>query len=637
MQKKTIRVCGSDSFINYVVPAVLIGCVLLAGTAHNGHVTFAGAAENQTEEKQPDQNTLKPKKQVYGPRGIMDTSPIIEVEVKEPEPIDHETIDKIPLDERLKKYSCFSKGADQAGDFTPYYKGKLIGNLDSNSANEPNFIPFIWIPSDENAVRINMEDERSGNSKFTELELRKANSSWKSREIPLTPDKLYQFTVGAYSIKNNSVDDEEIDSDPFSDTAPKFGSLIAGTETARIQINGINGLPKQMSNYSIQHPEVVSCMFMAPKDTDECTVTLTSNSDCSLRIFHAGIAPVMPIYRGVKSAKPVDVKLIAGTSSFVGMPGDKPKDTANRGGDFVRLGIGEKIAPGEYELNATFGENGQVHRPLLHTSAIFNTDSVIFPANSEMQYRFDLEPIRIDEKPGNFILEPIRFLSGRVTVETLCTSAASPEQAAKWLGIEYSFDGNTWQTLESRMNDASGNAFGSDEFQIPQTQDVKEIFVRLKNTYANPITVKRINFKAKIDSEDYSGEGYTVFAKKNRGESYSTDEIPPPGVYTVPIMFSEDFTIYFLHVNESEEDQKFSAGSMDYSGKGTSLVHGDGPGKWTHINFRETLGAVQPHSAVISAWVYNWFGRGGDFSFSISHPGLSLSYEISIPKKEEGK
>ena len=539
-------------------------------------------------------------KQVFGPSGIMDTSPIVEVPVVEEEPVDHETIDKIPLAERLAKYDLMLGDLPRAGNFTPYYKGQLIGDLGSNSAMEPGFIPFIWLaPEIGRGKRVTLYDERSSNRRYDELELA-GNSSekaaWTTRTIPVSPGKLYRFSLFASSSRNG-------------------GELSAGMDFAKSRWQNLEAIPARKPNdYFVPRAPRRSFLFLTPEDRDDIQVKVgPGKQGFTYGIHRVHVEPVFPIYRGVQSATPLDVKVIAGTSSFIGLPGNEPTNTENRGGDFLRLGDGERIEQGVYHFTGTFGGNGYFHRPLQSTTATFDTDRLVFAKQGdELVYRFELQPIRIDEKPGQFVPPAIAFGKGKVRFDLRNATNTT-------VSLDWSRDGTLWEPLPKSLT-------ASDKF-VENTLDAKNattLYLRLKNTGTGSFAVAGVSLEAEVDSTEYAGEGKTVIATLRPHDHFHQ---PIEGCKTVPLMFSADNAIYKLFINESETDQDFSCGYMDYGGtEDNPGGHGDGPGKWTRITFGSNWGTVRPHHARTKVWAYNWFGGANFFTFN--YPGFSFSYEI---------
>ena len=545
------------------------------------------------------QETADASKQVFGPQGIMDTSPIIEVPVVEEEPIDHETIDKISLEERLAKYDVMLGDLPRAGAFTPYYKGQLTGDLDQHSATEPKFLPFIWIePENGKGKRVSLHDERSSNRRYDELELKGDSSgkaAWTTRTIPISPGKLYRFSLYAASSNSNC-------------------TLAAGVDYARRTWNDLSPRPKHEWLNKPGLPPRRSFLLLTPENRDEIQVQVgPGKGDATYEIVRVHVEPVFPIYRGLQSSIPLKTKVLAGTSSFIGLPGDNPKNVENRGGDFLRLGDGERIENGLYHFTGTFGDNGVFHRPIQSTTATFDTDRIRFAPGNELVYRFELQPIRVDEKPASFIPNAIALGKGKVRFNVIAAKKGS-------CSFDWSTDGIRWETSSLALQAADKTI--ESEFDA---KNAKTVFVRITNAGAEEFAVKQVSLDMAIDSNEYSGDGKTVIATLRNVDSFHDKSVE--GCKTVPLMFSADNALYKLFINESETDQGFGCSYMDYGGpEDRPGIHGDGSGKWTQITFGNNWGAVRPHQARINVWVYNWFDDINSFHFT--YQDFSFGYEI---------
>ena len=550
----------------------------------------------------PAQDAEKPATQILGPTGIMSTAPIVEVPVVEEEPIDHATIDAIPVEQRLAKYDFLRGDFDRMGDLTPYFKGMLVGDIDSHSAMEPRFIPFIWQPVGLAGKRVAHHDERSSNRLFYTIEMTgdpKGEAHWKSQTIPVSPGRLYRLVCYVTPSKKEGVYTAGI-GDYAQSTWEKIPYEAAPDWVVRM---GTKWRPESSRR---------SFLFLTPEDKDDLTVQLTPDTTpCTYDVLAVYLQPILPIHRGLASSEKLDLKPLAGTSSFIGLPGGEPKNIDHRGGDFLRLGDGEKIEQNEYVFDATFGENGLFHRPLLSASAKFDTDRAVFEKDAEMVYKFALQPIRIDHKPGEFVPPAIAWEQCSLAFEHLNAENGKAS-------VDFSMDGKNWQSFPCSLGKT-----GTIE---PVTFDVKncmELLVRIRNVGEKPFDVKRVIFRANINSTLYTGEGKTAFATRRNLDSFNK---PVENGLVVPLMFSEDYALYKLMINESEEEQPFGCGYMDYSGTGMYRSHGDGPGKWTLMTFGEKWQGVRSHHASVKVWAYNWFDEANSFHFN--YPGLSFEYEL---------
>ena len=536
----------------------------------------------------------EPATQVFGPRGIMDTSPIIEVPIVEEEPIDLEAMSKIPLAERLAKYDFMLGDLPRAGTHTPYFRGQLIGNFNDWSGGNPHFIPFIWLePENNRGKRITLQDAQSSHRRYDELELTgnsSDTSAWRTRTIPVSPGTLYRFSVFATSSRNG-------------------GELTAGTDFAKNRWQNIASLPARgPRDWREPSPPRRSFLLFTPENKDRLQIQVgPGRSGFTYRISRVHIEPVLPIYRGIQSSVPLDVNVIAGTSSFIGLPGGEPKNADNRGGDFLRLGDGERIEEGKYHFRGTFGNNGVFHRPIHSTTATFDTDRIVFAnQGDELIYRFELQPIRIDDKPGHFVPPAIGIGKGSVKFDMLNTQDAR-------ITLDWSIDGVQWQgSMLMGTTRASGRQVGMES--IFDAKNAETLFIRLRNTGTGSFAVTEVSLEAEIDSTEYIGEGKTVFAVLQPLGNFDRQAVE--GTKMVPLMFAADNALYKLFINETETEQGFGGGYMDYGGTEDDIgVHGDGPGKWTIMTFGNHWGAVRPYRARIDVWAYNWFGDANFFCF----------------------
>lgn len=538
------------------------------------------------------QEKNEPTKRVYGPRGIMDTSPVIEAPVEEEEPVDLAAIAAIPFEQRLAKFDTLIGDFNRKGILTPYHMGQLVGNLDSHSAADPDSIPYIWIKPGDAGKRVDFKDKRSSDRPYFELELNgDGRSAWKSRAVPVAPGTLYRLSAFASSSKSQS-------------------DLTVGIEYAKRTWNDIVPLPeKGERDWRKPRAKRSSFIFLSSQDSDNVHVQLGPGKTGNTYHFsQVHLEPVLPIYRGVQSDKPLNVKVLGGTSSFVGIPGKEPKNMDKRGGDFLRLGDGEKIEKNRYEFSGTFeGNNGMFHRPLVSSTAKFDTDCFVFSENSELIYKFSLQPIRADEKPGQFTPPPLVFSQFEV-------SARYRDAQKNVASIQWSPDGKNWTEISAAKT---------------EVKNLESIFVRFRNPHKEKFSIDSVSFHGTVNNDEYSGEGKTVFAILQSSDRHGRGT-PAEHCMVVPLMFSRDNALYKLFVNESDQDQSFSGGYMDYFGSEDSPGgHGDGPGKWTIMTLGNKWGPVRQYDARINIWAYNWFSGANLFSFS--YPGISFRYEIITP------
>lgn len=496
----------------------------------------------------------------------------------------------------MKKYEPLIDNFARAGAFTPYYRGRLLGDTDANAADEPRFVPFIWLPPESGKGRRIAMTETRNKKHWTELELTgddKTETAWTSRTVPVEPGRLYRLSVFV--------------------TSKSDGRFTIGVNGATRTWDDIKPLPKKEYEFDKPKPPRRSLLFLGPRNEDSVQARLGPGK--SGRTYHVSdvyLEPVLPIHRGLRSAVSPEVKTFAATSSFVGLPGGKPNNAQHHGGDFLRLGDGESIDGETYRFEAAFGDNGLYHRPLESATASFDTDRIVFGHGEETTYRFELRPIRLDDTPGQFTPPPLRFRTLRWKMRVRdhmndenWVNGEQFQTPPEWL--HWSTDGETWQTTPP--------------------SDAETVFVRISNISRDAFSMSRFSLEASVDSKDYSGEGKTVFAVLDRPRDRFGEKPPPEGCQTVPIMFGPNFELYKLMINETGQEQTYPCGNMDYFGGEDSVGgHGDGPGKWTIVSVGGRVSPVKPYRARISVWAYNWFGDANYFSFH--YPGFTFRYEI---------
>lgn len=567
-------------------------------------------------EEQKEQNV-----KVYGPRGIMDTSPIMVVPDEPPPqgmtPDELAAMAAIPLAERMAKYDLLAGDARRAGGFTPYFNGEILGILERNAGHFSGFLPFIWEPQDAGATRWQLLGRGGYGQPQNFLRLQGSDStqpSWRSREIPITPGGIYRFSV-------------------FATCSQPDGELTAGTDFLSLRVCDMRPMRDTPDSDWLSRmnsvPLRTSCIFLAPPDADRFRVHLgPGKPGAEYQVSRVQIDPVLPIYRGIQSDRPVDVKILAGESSFVGIPGKEPKNTQNRGGSFLRLGDGEKMESNLYTFDGTFGRNGCFHRPLERITARFDTDRIVFAQNTEVVYRFQLQPVTITENP---LAEPpppaTRF--GKCTFSFGWADADDAR-----VSVGFSTDGEQW-TETTRILPTKAATNVAAEFDA-KNADV--LYVRIRNPAAGLFSITRTALTAATDATHYTGTGETIFAIKSQGDrdAYSKRKTPEEHA-SLPMMFTgTDYALYILKINETGEPANGigSGGIMDYNGTEDNLgSHGDGPGKWTFMSVGGQWGPMPPHSARIDINVYNWFRDCVYLGKAYAH--YWLSYELMTPEARE--
>ena len=171
-------------------------------------------------------------------------------------------------------------------------------------------------------------------------------------------------------------------------------------------------------------------------------------------------------------------------------------------GSFLPLGTGERVEGNRYTFqDFTREDNGNFSRPLLYSDAAFNTNRWCFKDNQSVVYRFDLravDPARPDTE------EPLRFLSGQVSVEVMYLNAGR-------CLVEMSTDGQNWSTVGSA--DKSSSIVGTAEELF--TSPAESIYVRCRADEScpdNDFQIISLGLDARLDTDRFSGQGETIFA-----------------------------------------------------------------------------------------------------------------------------
>ncbi|HYW79760.1 MAG TPA: glycoside hydrolase domain-containing protein, partial [Thermoguttaceae bacterium] len=152
------------------------------------------------------------------------------------------------------------------------------------------------------------------------------------------------------------------------------------------------------------------------------------------------------------------------------------------------LGEGERIRDGRYTFSATFaGRGSNYHRPLVSTTADFNSDRWWLNAGRQITYRFEL--------PGH------KFLDGQVSFNVNYHVRGKCQ-------AEISRDGNDWTPL------ATQDEVGAAEATVPNDLlPAETLFLRLSGPDANTsLQVNRIEFTAQLSATPPDAVGETMFA-----------------------------------------------------------------------------------------------------------------------------
>ena len=177
-------------------------------------------------------------------------------------------------------------------------------------------------------------------------------------------------------------------------------------------------------------------------------------------------------------------------------------DTAGAKESFLALGTGERIEGTHYTFNAfTNEDNGNFSRSLYYYDAAFNTNRWRIKKNQRVVYRFDLRSVGL---AGSLAEEPLRFLSGNVSVEVQYLSAGR-------CLVEMSVDGQNWSIIGTADKSASIVGTAEELFSSP----VETIYIRCRadeTCEENDFQITSLGLDAQVDTDRFSGQGETIFA-----------------------------------------------------------------------------------------------------------------------------
>lgn len=154
------------------------------------------------------------------------------------------------------------------------------------------------------------------------------------------------------------------------------------------------------------------------------------------------------------------------------------------------LGDDEVIADGSYRFEAMFDHPaGNYHRPLVSTSAHYNTTRWSFGPDEQVTYRFEL--------PGH------RFLAGEAGFNVNYYSSGVAT-------VEVSRDGQTWLPLATR------NALGESQATLPaELLPADTLWLRMRASKGDVgFQVDRLSFRAQLSDPPANASGKTCFAEQ---------------------------------------------------------------------------------------------------------------------------
>ncbi len=256
------------------------------------------------------------------------------------------------------------------------------------------------------------------------------SNHWRSESIGLEPGRLYRFAMEARRVSGS-------------------GCVVAGPSFANRDYHQVDRKWKWYTH-----------VFRVPDGTHAGYIRLGQWQATGTVQFRAvSLRPVFAIERQVDAA-------------------EAP----------LLLGEGESVLGDTYSFVASFGYPGSnYHRPLLRSTAAFNSNRWLFGGGSEVVYRFSL--------PG------CRFTEARL-------GANINWHARGGCQVEVSSNGRQWHQV------AVCEGLGAVEGEVPKTiLPAKELLVRLRPTAGNSsFQVNRVEFHGKLDRRLPEASGRTLFA-----------------------------------------------------------------------------------------------------------------------------
>lgn len=326
---------------------------------------------------------------------------------------------------------------------------------------------------------------------------------------------------------------------------------------------------------------MLSSFFQVPYDTSEAEIRLGLDSyqvlirsgtlrrsrpsdEKTIRFEHVKLLPARCVYQGIRKNEPLrDIYW----GKEIGVKRIPPP------GEFLLLGQHEsldsfdKTKPTRYHLEALRQDYDMraaktlpnppavsIHRrPIiksrLYRQAQFNSNSWTFDKSSEIIFRFDFPPVRVDEKETYTYTNPIPILSAKLWF-TYNGLGASSENRDSWSEIEYGDDGRSWKTLKNSAPYREHHEFRAEwpKSFFPKNQ----LYLRLRipdnvKERFEQVEVRQFRFDAELETEDYQGIGRQTFYSVSPG----TEKWDAP-TKIWPLFCSEN-QMYYLYRNESEE------------------------------------------------------------------------------------
>lgn len=253
---------------------------------------------------------------------------------------------------------------------------------------------------------------------------------WRSVPIRLEPGRLYRFAMQARRTSGN-------------------GCVVAGPSMVNRDYHEVDRNWKWYSH-----------VFRVPDGVESDYIRLGQwQAPGTVQFNAASLRPVFAVHRQIDSATAA-----------------------------LQLGEGESVVEDTYAFAGSFAHLGSnYHRPLLRSTAAFNSNRWVFVGASEVIYRFAL--------PG------CGFVKARV-------EANINWHARGGCQVEVSSDGRQWHTIGAQ--DGVGSVAGEAPAAI---LPASELLVRLRPTSDNSaFQVDRVEFQGKLDRRLPEASGQTVFA-----------------------------------------------------------------------------------------------------------------------------
>ncbi|MDO5579533.1 MAG: DUF4091 domain-containing protein [Planctomycetia bacterium] len=332
---------------------------------------------------------------------------------------------------------------------------------------------------------------------------------WSSSSFPVVPNSLYRFKVGV----------------EFLTDGPK-GSLPMG-------LGGLSRDYTISTDFGKTFKEFSHVLFTSSEMNRASFVLRHWYATGSFRFHQPELIPVDPVYTLIESKGSSDPQ-------------------------YLPLGNNESIINGQYRFNG-FGrvEDGNFSRPLVSSTASFNTNRWCLYKNQSVVYRFCLQPIRLTSRSS---ADPNASANGNPinpeAAAALPFSGGSVEiNVGYYIGgrciVEGSIDGKSWKELGSNSQKGS-ICCKIDSALFGQKKDLSDLWIRMsvQNDEKGKTTLQIDSMKVLLDLKDknYAGQGSTCFAEK-KSKDLQTEKTFKTGPYFID---PEMNFVYFVQ-NQSKK------------------------------------------------------------------------------------